>query len=262
VRAHVLPHVEELAHEEREKTSKDTGQNQNWLKSWWQLFRSRKELIDRISKLQRYMVCSELTKRPIFSFVHPQIRPDHTLEAFVFEDDYSFGVLQSGIHWSWFIATCSKLKGDFRYTPESVFDTLAWPQKPTRQQIKAVAEAAVALRALRSETMRKLNYSLRDLTARSNSRATIHCAMRTRGSTLPCVLPTGCRKISIHSLSCSNSISPAPRKKKPSRKSRRRGYRYRPTSTQSLSQATASNCRFSRGDRIARFTLQKSRRIS
>ena len=109
------------------------------------------------------MVCSEVTKRPIFSFVHPQIRPDHTLEAFVFEDDYSFGVLQSGIHWSWFIATCSKLKGDFRYTPESVFDTFAWPQKPTWQQIKAVAEAAVALRALRSETMRKLNYSLRDL---------------------------------------------------------------------------------------------------
>ncbi len=123
VRAHVLAHVEELAHEEREKTSKDTGQNQNWLKSWWQLFRSRKELIDRISKLERYMVCSEVTKRPIFSFVHPQIRPDHTLEAFIFEDDYSFGVLQSGIHWSWFVATCSKLKGDFRYTPESVFDT-------------------------------------------------------------------------------------------------------------------------------------------
>jgi hypothetical protein len=109
------------------------------------------------------MVCSEVTKRPIFSFVHPDIRPDHTLEAFVFEDDYSFGVLQSGIHWSWFVATCSKLKGDFRYTPESVFDTFPWPQKPTQAQIKAVANAAVALRELRRETMRKLNYSLRDL---------------------------------------------------------------------------------------------------
>ena len=56
-----------------------------------------------------------------------------------------------------------ELKGDFRYTPDTVFDTFPWPQEPTREQIKAVAKAAVALRALRRETMRKLNYSLRDL---------------------------------------------------------------------------------------------------
>ena len=46
--------------------------------------------------------------------------PGDALSCFAFSDDYSFGILQSGIHWSWFIATCSKLKGDFRYTPESV----------------------------------------------------------------------------------------------------------------------------------------------
>ena len=44
-----------------------------------------------------------------------------------------------------------------------MFDTFPWPQEPTRPQIKAVAEAAVTLRALRRETMRNLNYSLRDL---------------------------------------------------------------------------------------------------
>jgi hypothetical protein len=31
------------------------------------------------------------------------------------------------------------LKGDFRYTPESVFDTFPWPQKPKHEDIKAVA---------------------------------------------------------------------------------------------------------------------------
>ncbi len=167
VQTHVLPHVKKLADKEHEKTGKETGQDHTWLKSWWQLFRSRKELMDRISALSRYMVCSEVTKRPIFCFVHPEIRPDHTLEAFIFEDDYSFGVLQSDIHWKWFVATCSKLKGDFRYTPESVFSTFPWPQNPATGHIQAVADAAVALRRLRSETMAKLKYSLRDLYRKS-----------------------------------------------------------------------------------------------
>jgi hypothetical protein len=65
--------------------------------------------------------------------------PGDALSCFAFSDDYSFGILQSGIHWSWFIATCSKLKGDFRYTPESVFDTFPWPQKPKHEDIKAVS---------------------------------------------------------------------------------------------------------------------------
>src|SRR5207237_2718136 len=49
------------------------------------------------------------------------------------------------------------------YTSRTVFDTFPWPQEPRREQIKAVAEAAVALRALRRDTMQKLNCSLRDL---------------------------------------------------------------------------------------------------
>ena len=48
-------------------------------------------------------------------------------------------------------------------TLKVVINIFPWPQAPTREQIKAVAEASVALRALRSQTMRKLNYSLRDL---------------------------------------------------------------------------------------------------
>ena len=83
--------------------------------------------------------------------------------VFAFADDYSFGVIQSSLHCDWFKARCSTLEGRFRYTSNTVFNSFPWPQKPTRAEIKAVAEAAVALRALRRETMRKLNYSLRYL---------------------------------------------------------------------------------------------------
>ena len=160
---YVLPRVSELAEKEKAKSGKSTGQDQQWLKTWWQHFRSRKELIDRIAKLPRYMACCEVTKRPIFCFIDSNIRPDHTLEAFVLADDYSFGIIQSDMHWQWFKAKCSKLTGRFRYTPESVFDTFPWPQAPTKKQIAEVAAAAIALRGLRREIMTKLDYSLREL---------------------------------------------------------------------------------------------------
>ncbi|MDQ6911274.1 MAG: hypothetical protein M3128_00160 [Verrucomicrobiota bacterium] len=163
LRAHVLPHVTTLAEKEKEKSGKGTGQDQQWLKTWWQHFRSRKELVDRIAMLPRYIACSEVTKRPIFCFVASGIRPDHTLEAFVLADNYSFGVIQSALHWIWFTTKCSRLTGRFRYTPETVFDTFPWPQSPTRGQIEAVAEAAVALNALRKERIRKARCSLREL---------------------------------------------------------------------------------------------------
>jgi hypothetical protein len=101
----------------------------------------------------------DIPEGTILSRAKREAWPGNALSCVAFSDDHSFGILQSGIHWSWFIATCSKLKGDFRYTPESVFDTFPWPQKPKHEDIKAVA-AAVTLRALRQETMRKLNCSL------------------------------------------------------------------------------------------------------
>jgi len=144
IRETVLPHIEEYARKEREKTGLETGQDQTWLKLWWQHFRCRKELVDRVSKFGRYIVCSGVTKCPIFNFASSDIRPDHALFAFAFEDDYSFGILQSSAHWLWFITKCSKLGEQFRYTPESVFDTFPWPQFAMGSATVPVAESGVA----------------------------------------------------------------------------------------------------------------------
>jgi SAM-dependent methyltransferase len=163
VRQNVLPHVAALAEKEFSKSGKKTGQDQLWLQTWWQHFRCRKDMVDNVSKLHRYIACSDTTKRPIFDFISPSIRPDHKLRVFAFEDDYSFGILQSEAHWHWFVAKCSKLKGDFNYTSSTVFDTLPWPQTPTRPQLETVAREAVALRQLRRDVMAKMNWSLRDL---------------------------------------------------------------------------------------------------
>ncbi len=98
------------------------------LGNWWQFRRACVDTISAITKLSRYVVCSRHMKRSVFEFMSPGVRPDSAIQVFAFEDDYSFGILHSDIHWLWFITKCGKLKSDFRYSPESVFDTFPWPQ--------------------------------------------------------------------------------------------------------------------------------------
>ncbi|SFH66924.1 type IIL restriction-modification enzyme MmeI [Bradyrhizobium sp. Gha] len=104
-----------------------------------------------------------MTKRPIFEFIDPAIHPNDSLSVFPLADDYSFGILQSGIHWQWFIERCSTMKADWRYTSNTVFDSFPWPQNPAEKNVASVAEASRALRTLRSELLKKHNLCLRDL---------------------------------------------------------------------------------------------------
>ena len=116
-----------------------------------------------IAGILRYIACSRVTKRPIFEFISSTVHPDGKLVAFPFPDDYSFGILQSGLHWDWIKARGGTLTGRFTYTSDTVFDTFPWPQSPTLAQVKVVAEAARSLRALRREIMQANGWSLRDL---------------------------------------------------------------------------------------------------
>ena len=101
-------------------------------------------MIRTLRSLPRYIVCSDTTKRPIFEFISNEIWPDHKVRVFGFADDYSFGLLQSHAHWLWFVTKCSKLKSDFNYTSESVFDTFPWPQFEMGSATVPVAESGVA----------------------------------------------------------------------------------------------------------------------
>ena len=120
-------------------------------------------MLERIATLPRYVVCGRVTKRPIFAFIDPKVRPNDSLAVFPFSDDYSFGILQSDLHWRWFVERCSTLKGDWRYTSSTVFDTFPWPQSPSLQKVKVVATAAVELRTVRAALQKEHSLSLRDL---------------------------------------------------------------------------------------------------
>jgi len=109
------------------------------------------------------LVISLVSKRPIVVFVSSVIRPSNLLQAFVLADDYSFGVLSSGIHWQWFQRKSARLTERFTYTSSSIFNTFPWPQTPTAQQIAAVAAAGREVRRIRAEAVTKLKGGLRAL---------------------------------------------------------------------------------------------------
>ncbi|MEW6531003.1 MAG: DNA methyltransferase [Thermodesulfobacteriota bacterium] len=137
--------------------------HRNFLGKWWQLSYPRQELMSKMDSISRYIACPEVTKRPIFEFIHPLIHPNAQIIVFLLEDDYSFGILQSNMHWEWFTARCSTLKGDWRYTSRTVFDSFPWPQSPSVADVRRIAKAAAQLRAIRRELMNQWQWSLRQL---------------------------------------------------------------------------------------------------
>ncbi|KLO59422.1 DNA methyltransferase [Delftia tsuruhatensis] len=156
LKATVLPTMKKAASEAKSERASSIQQ-------WWLHWRGRAELLAAIATMPRYLACSRVTKRPLFTFICSSVRPGDALQAFALADDYSFGILQSQAHYLWFHAKCSNMKSDPRYTSESVFHTFPWPQSATKAQIEAVAAASVALRQLRANSRKGAEGGLRAL---------------------------------------------------------------------------------------------------
>lgn len=184
----VLPTREQAYEKEKERNAvaleknpkaKINHHHENFYKKWWSLSYDREKLIKRITQLKRYVVCGQVTKRQIFEFIDSSIRPNAALMIFPFEDDYSFGILQSIYHWEWFKARCSTLTERFRYTSQTVYETFIWPQwgqlnteedvmttTATQKEmniVKRVSKASKNLREIRNQIRKEHKYSLREL---------------------------------------------------------------------------------------------------
>ena len=150
----VLPKRKEANKEEkRNQESSKNKHHSKFLKKWWKLSYPRNDLMNNIQKMKRYCVCGQVTQRPIFEFIHHIINPNAALMVFTFEDDYSFGILQSKMHWMWFKEKCSTLGTGHRYTSDTVYKTFPWPQSPTLSQVKKIAQKAKELRKMRTQIL-------------------------------------------------------------------------------------------------------------
>jgi len=70
-----------------------------------------------------------------------QIIPNATL--------YHFGLLTSSVHMAWMRAVCGRLKSDYRYSKELVYNTFPWPDATDEQKtsIETLAQAILDERA-------------------------------------------------------------------------------------------------------------------
>ena len=62
---------------------------------------------------------------------------------------YHFGILESNVHMAWMRAVCGRLKSDYRYSKDVVYNNFPWPT-PTDEQkakIELTAQAILDARA-------------------------------------------------------------------------------------------------------------------
>ena len=55
---------------------------------------------------------------------------------------FHFGVLMSAMHMTWVKHICGRLKSDYRYSKDIVYNNYPWPENPNDKQVKAIEAAA------------------------------------------------------------------------------------------------------------------------
>ena len=158
----VLPDVQRKAKKEIQQYGKRKDWNRH-LNHWWWHWRSRSDLLTALKKMKRCIVVPRVSSRPVFDFVSTKIRSNDLIITFLFDDNYSFGILHSCFHIEWIKVRCSTLASAYRYTGDTVFSTFPWPQNPKRSQIKKISLAVNNLMKIRHNTMLRNDWGLREL---------------------------------------------------------------------------------------------------
>jgi hypothetical protein len=55
---------------------------------------------------------------------------------------YQFGIMTSSMHMSWLKTVCGRLKSDYNYSNNIVYNNYPWPDNPNDKQVKAIETAA------------------------------------------------------------------------------------------------------------------------
>ncbi len=103
-------------------------------------------LVPRVSSERRRYVPMGFIPKGTFASDAVQIIPSATL--------YHFGILESNVHMAWMRAVCGRLKSDYRYSKDVVYNNFPWPAPTPGQaeRIEATARAILDARAMYADS--------------------------------------------------------------------------------------------------------------
>lgn len=64
---------------------------------------------------------------------------------------YHFAILTSQMHMTWVRYICGRLKSDYRYSKDIVYNNFPWPEKPAKKEIAKIEDAAAAVLQARAD---------------------------------------------------------------------------------------------------------------
>jgi hypothetical protein len=105
---------------------------------------------------------SENRKYIPFGFLDGNYIPSNSVYIIADASLFHFGILMSSMHMAWIKNICGRLKSDFRYSKDIVYNNFPWPNIPSEKQIKAIEKASQEVLKVRLGFPK---YSLADLYA-------------------------------------------------------------------------------------------------
>ena len=95
---------------------------------------------------KEYLIIPEVSseRRPFIpiGFENPSTLASNLVKILPNASKYHFGILSSTMHNAWMRAVCGRLKSDYRYSKDIVYNNFPWPTNPTVAQQAAVEQAA------------------------------------------------------------------------------------------------------------------------
>ena len=88
---------------------------------------------------------SSQTRRYVpFGFVSPDVIVNDAVQIIPNATLYDFGILISNVHMAWMRAVCGRIKSDYRYSKDVVYNNFPWPT-PTDAQMAKIEQTAQAI---------------------------------------------------------------------------------------------------------------------
>ncbi|WP_326741086.1 type IIL restriction-modification enzyme MmeI [Streptomyces cyaneofuscatus] len=117
---------------------------------WWQFAERAPRLYSTISGLDRVLVVARVSKTAMPVFVPTgQVASEQTV-TFATDSSAELALLSSSIHHAWAVSRASSLKGDLRYTPSDVYETMPQPDE-NAEMLEAGKVLEMSQRAIMTE---------------------------------------------------------------------------------------------------------------